>query len=421
MYRHLLSRVPVKLSAAVACSLIVYKNFQDVNMKGPLLAKGVNCSRKYYPVSAEYPEISKNRNIMARNLTKSLYAKLRDAYTPNGFTIDDAIQTGVDNIGQFSFTGIVAGDEQSYETFKELFDKIIAERHNGYKADQKHPTHLDASKLENIVFDSNYVQSVRIRAIRNLRGYCLPPFCTRGERRDVESLIVKALYNLNDSYKGTYYSIKDLSPEEEKILEANNVFMDRPYYPSETSANLPRDWPDARGIWVNQDKTLVAHLNRKDHMLLSVISNENDFKAVFSKFVDYIKEVESQLNKEKWEIMHNEHLGYITTDPKNLGTAMKFSVRIKLPKLSKDGRLSTLLKLNNLTQSYRLVSETQKVNEVDEQLDSLESVLELTSTISLGKSEVEIAQMFADSVNRLIETEKMLEAGKDLNESLYRN
>ena len=67
--------------------------------------------------------------------------------------------------------------------------------------------------------DSNYVQSIRIRTIRNLRGYCLPPFCTRGERRDIESVVVKSLYNLDNSYKGTYYSLKELSAEEEKILE----------------------------------------------------------------------------------------------------------------------------------------------------------------------------------------------------------
>ena len=46
----------------------------------------------------------------------------------------------------------------------------------------------------------------------------MPSFCTRGERRDVESIIVKSLYNLGDSYSGTYYSLKDLSIEEEATL-----------------------------------------------------------------------------------------------------------------------------------------------------------------------------------------------------------
>ena len=29
--------------------------------------------------------------------------------------------------------GMVAGDEESYEVFKELFDPVIAKRHGGFK------------------------------------------------------------------------------------------------------------------------------------------------------------------------------------------------------------------------------------------------------------------------------------------------
>lgn len=41
---------------------------------------------------------------------------------------------GVDNPGHpFIMTvGCVAGDEESYETFAELLDKVIDSRHNGY-------------------------------------------------------------------------------------------------------------------------------------------------------------------------------------------------------------------------------------------------------------------------------------------------
>ena len=152
---------------------------------------------------------------------------LSNYFQIKGFTIDDAIQTGVDNIGQFSHTGIVAGDEESYEVnkyihlnilkflfyfliskiFKDIFDKVIYEKH-GYNKDQKQPFDFDSSKLINAEFDPDYIQSIRIRAIRNVKGYCLPTFCTRGERRDVESILVRALYSLDDEYRGVYYSIR---------------------------------------------------------------------------------------------------------------------------------------------------------------------------------------------------------------------
>lgn len=54
---------------------------------------------------------------MASNLTPAVYAALCDRSTPNGFTLDQAIQTGVDNPGHpfIKTVGLVAGDEESYE------------------------------------------------------------------------------------------------------------------------------------------------------------------------------------------------------------------------------------------------------------------------------------------------------------------
>ncbi len=84
---------------------------------------------------------------------------------------------------------------------------------------------------------------------------------------------------------------------------------------------------------------------------------------------------------------YNKHLGYLTTDPKNLGTGLKISVRIKLPKLSKDGRLSSLLKMFNLSQHYRILNEPNTNQNSEETVES-NSIVEVASSITLGKSEV---------------------------------
>ena len=54
---------------------------------------------------------------MASHLTPAIYAKLCDKSTPNGYTLDQAIQTGVDNPGHpfIKTVGMVAGDEETYE------------------------------------------------------------------------------------------------------------------------------------------------------------------------------------------------------------------------------------------------------------------------------------------------------------------
>lgn len=129
-----------------------------------------------YKVEEEYPDLSKHNNHMAKVLTKDMYGKLRDKQTPSGFTVDDVIQTGVDNPGKdadvadpirssdphrqvltffrppghpFIMTvGCVAGDEESYEVFKDLFDPIISDRHGGYKPTDKHKTDLNFENLK---------------------------------------------------------------------------------------------------------------------------------------------------------------------------------------------------------------------------------------------------------------------------------
>lgn len=73
----------------------------------------------FYLYSAEYPDLRKHNNCMASNLTPAIYAKLCDKATPNGYTLDQAIQTGVDNPGHpfIKTVGMVAGDEESYEVW----------------------------------------------------------------------------------------------------------------------------------------------------------------------------------------------------------------------------------------------------------------------------------------------------------------
>ena len=51
------------------------------------------------PSEDEFPDLSQHNNLMAKFLTLDMYKKLRERATPNGFTIDGVIQTGVDNPG----------------------------------------------------------------------------------------------------------------------------------------------------------------------------------------------------------------------------------------------------------------------------------------------------------------------------------
>lgn len=59
-----------------------------------------NQMKMKYASEQEYPDLSKHNNHMAKVLTSAMYERLRSKQTPSGFTLDDVIQTGVDNPGK---------------------------------------------------------------------------------------------------------------------------------------------------------------------------------------------------------------------------------------------------------------------------------------------------------------------------------
>ena len=69
--------------------------------------------------------------------------------------------------------------------------------------DAKHTTDLNPDNLKGgDDLDSKYVLSSRVRTGRSIRGYSLPPHCTRAERRAVEKITVEALASLDGPLKG---------------------------------------------------------------------------------------------------------------------------------------------------------------------------------------------------------------------------
>ena len=280
-----------------------------------------NCHNDYkmkFSVDEEFPDLSLHNNHMAKVLTKEIYGKLRSKSTPSGFTLDDIIQTGVDNPGHpFIMTvGCVAGDEESYEVFKDLLDPVISDRHGGYKPTDKHKTDLNFENLKGgDDLDPNYVLSSRVRTGRSIKGFTLPPHNSRGERRMIEKLSIEALANLDGELKGKYYPLNGMTDAEQEQLIADHFLFDKPVSPLLTCAGMARDWPDARGIWHNDNKTFLVWVNEEDHLRVISMQKGGNMKEVFKRFCVGLQKIEEIFKKHNHGFMWNEHLGYILTCP----------------------------------------------------------------------------------------------------------
>ncbi|XP_076587914.1 creatine kinase U-type, mitochondrial-like isoform X2 [Chaetodon auriga] len=363
--------------------------------------------RRLYPPSADFPDLRKHNNCMASALTPTIYGHLRDKTTSSNWTIDQCIQTGVDNPGHpfIKTVGMVAGDEESYEVFAELFEPVIKDRHNGYDPrTMKHPTDLDASKITSGTFDERYVLSSRVRTGRSIRGLSLPPACSRSERREVERVVVTALSGLKGDLAGRYYSLGEMSDREQQHLIDEHFLFDKPVSPLLTAAGMARDWPDARGIWHNNDKNFLIWINEEDHTRIISMEKGGNMKRVFERFCRGLKQVEHLIQERGWEFMWNERLGYILTCPSNLGTGLRAGVHVRLPNLSRDPRFKKIL------ENLRL----QKRGTGGVDTAATGDTFDISNLDRLGKSEVELVQLVIDGVNYLIDCEKRLERGQDI-------
>ena len=358
-------------------------------------------------VSCNFPDLANHNNHMARCLTKEIFTKLAPLKTPNGFTLDRAIQTGVDNPGHpFIMTvGMVAGDEESYDVFADIFDPVIEARHGGYKKTDVHKTDLDASQLKGgDDLDPNYVLSSRVRTGRSIRGLCLPPFCSRAERREVEKIITDSLEKLEGPLKGKYYALATMTEEEQQQLIDDHFLFDKPVSPLLLASRMARDWPDARGIWHNEEKNFLIWVNEEDHARVISMQKGGNMKEVFNRFCDGLAKVESSIKEKGHGFMWSEHLGFILTCPSNLGTGLRAGVHVKLPLLSKHDKFESILT------SLRL----QKRGTGGVDTAATDGVFDISNADRLGFSEVELVQKVVDGVKLVVKMEKTLEANESI-------
>merc|ERR1719158_298377 len=374
------------------------------------------------------PDFEGYGNFLSDVLKKNpeLYDKLKGKTTKNGVGLAKCIKTGVDNPGHpmIKTVGMVAGDEESFEVFKDLFDPVISLRHNGYPADAKHESDLDWNKLSTTEIDptKKYVLTSRIRTGRSVRGIRLPPSIAFDERRKLEELVVRALKKLGEydspqgkiSLKGDYFPLHGsrsyvakpggMSHDQEEYLRNNGNLFQEPDSTLLLCSGMGRHWPDARGIFHNTEENFFVWVNEEDHMRIISMQKGDNIKQIFARFATACNEVEKVLKAEGYDFMHNDHLGYILTCPSNLGTGLRAGAMIRLPLLSKRKDFKDVARSMGLQVRGR--------RGVDSASEG--GIFDISNADRLGKSEVTLVNCFIEGAAKMIQWEGMLEAGKSI-------
>ena len=331
-------------------------------------------------------------SMLCKHLTKEVFETLKDKKTSNSFTLSQAINSGVKNID--SGIGVYAGDAESYTLFAPLFDPIIKEYH-GFSKTDSHKSNLNPDDLNapNPDPEGNFIISTRIRVGRNVANLPLGPAITKEQRNQIEKDVSESLKKLTGKLAGSYYPLNGMSKEvSAKLIEDHFLFKAGDRFLE--TAGLNRDWPEGRGIYHNDEKTFLVWVNEEDQLRIISMQMGGDIKEVFTRLTTAIGEIEKQV-----PFSYNDHIGYITSCPTNLGTAMRASVHIKLPKLSSEMEAFKAITDKHHLQIRGIHGEHSK---------SEGGIYDISNRRRLGVTEVECVQDMYDGVIALIQAEKAL-------------
>lgn len=330
-----------------------------------------------------------SRALVRKHLPHELFKALSHVTTPFGFTLERAIRSGIKNPD--SSIGIYAGDPESYPCFDQIFLPIIREYHN-LSPDQAH--HTEFTPIDRPLPDpeNRYILSTRIRVARNIAPLPFPPNMTADQRCLVEKKTVQAIDNLPD-LAGTYISFADLTRTEYlNLLEKKLAFPKGDRF--QEAAGINKNFPLGRGVFLSRDKGFRIWINEEDHLRVMVLSKDSDVSGVFNRLILGLDALGGHM-----DFSHDPVLGFLSSCPTNIGTAMRAGVHIRLKKLeSRPGLLKKIVSRHHL----QIRGTRGEKTAVDK------AVFDISNSRRLGVSANEIIEDLHTGLMAIIQTEKTL-------------
>jgi len=347
----------------------------------------------------------------------SIYARLRNAQTQRAVTFWKCVKAAFHSRGHpmINTVGAFAGDEHCYETFRDFYDQVLALRHPGFdpKSMEARPVDFNSSDVSTLPIEvgSGHVLGAKVRIVRNLADYRFPSACSFEERREVERHVVDAL---TEEVPGVYRPLCGstscstlncpgvMTSEEEDGLVEQGLCFEEPDSEFMLAAGFAKEWPDARGVYVGNDRATYAWLNAEDHLRLWSTVPGDGLRDAFIRICRLQDALESSLRASGCGgFSHSKRIGFLTSCPSNVGTGLVATVTLRIPLLSGSANFRTICKNLQL-----------QAHVVGDQL--YDGVWELVNAARFGVSEVEQVNLVLDGCRHLVELEAKLERGEQL-------
>jgi protein-arginine kinase len=207
----------------------------------------------------------------------------------------------------------------------------------------------------------------------------------------METKVKKIFENITDpELQGTYYPLTGMTKEVQNQLIADHfLFKEGDRFLQH--ANACRYWPTGRGIFHNKNKTFLVWVNEEDHLRIISMQPGGNVGQVLDRLIRGVKIIEKQA-----PFSRDDHLGWLTFCPTNLGTTVRASVHIKIPKVSARSDFKKIC--DDMKLQIRGIH--------GEHSETEGGVYDVSNKARLGLTEYQAVKHMYDGVKKLIEMEK---------------
>jgi len=346
-------------------------------------------------------------SLMARHFDEKYYNSLDKQSQQH---LKKIILTGIENPD--SQMGAYAMAPKDYDEFSPMLDPMIRDFH-AIDADevvaQRHDWDMESVQCDLGAIDERLKDiSMRVRVARNVSTYPLPGAMTKEQRITFESMMARAFTKLakDPTFGGKYLSITPGSPHEiseeeyNARVDAHQMFKDMSSDPYLNAAGISNDWPYGRGIYISRTEDFLVWVGEEDHLRIMSMQHGGDLNALFERLRIGLMRLENILPA----FAASKNFGAVTSCPTNLGTGMRASLHMKLPKLTNNGQ-----DLELLTREAKALGLAVRGAGGEHSDAGADGLVDISPSSRLGVTELEIMQSLYEGVAKLwaMETSRM--------------
>ena len=152
---------------------------------------------------------------------------------------------------------------------------------------------------------------------------------------------------------------------------------------------------------MNNAKNFIVWVNEEDHIRIISMQKGASLKQVWGRLVKAIHAMETVL-----EFVRHDKFGYLTFCPTNIGTGLRASVHVKVPKVAESGKLNTICAAKDLQpRGKKIISRKKmyflsdiqskkfpiKIGIHGEHTESVGGVYDISNKIRIGRTEWDLS------------------------------